>query len=172
MTRVAPTLCLGLLVLGGCDGSITPPEPPPPPASDAQLRQDLARWGVIPIGPMPAQNPALVELGGALTFDKILSGNRDIACATCHHPLTHGADGLSLSIGTGGTGLGPSRTLGPGRQFVPRNAPTLLNQGLRSQYLFWDGRVSGHGAGPFTAPPEVRLPGGLPNILAAQAMLP
>jgi cytochrome c peroxidase len=121
---------------------------------------------------MPAQNPALVELGRALTFDKILSGNRDIACATCHHPLTHGADGLSLSIGTGGTGLGPSRTLGPGRQFVPRNAPTLLNQGLRSQYLFWDGRVSGHGAGPFTAPPEVRLPGGLPNILAAQATLP
>lgn len=175
MTRVAPTLCLGLLVLGGCDGSITPPEPPPPPpppAMDAQLRQALGRWGVIPIGPMPAQNPALVELGGALTFDKILSGNRDIACATCHHPLTHGADGLSLSIGTGGTGLGPSRTLGPGRQFVPRNAPTLLNQGLRSQYLFWDGRVSGHGAGPFTAPPEVRLPPGLPNILAAQAVLP
>jgi len=40
----------------------------------------------VPIGPTPAQPPALVDLGQALMFDKVLSGNRDIACATCHNP--------------------------------------------------------------------------------------
>ena len=27
-----------------------------------------------------------VELGRLLFFDKILSGNKNISCATCHHP--------------------------------------------------------------------------------------
>jgi len=163
---------LGLLVLAGCEPGGPVGGPSTEPGVDQQLRQQLAQWGVVPIGPMPAQSPAMVELGQALFFDKILSGSRDIACATCHDPLHHGTDGLSLAVGTGGTGLGPARKLGPGRQFVPRNAPTMLNQGLRPFYLLWDGRVSGFGAGPFTSPPDVLLPPGLSNILAAQAMLP
>jgi len=108
-------------------------------------------------------------------FDKVLSGNRDIACATCHNPVTTAGDGLALAIGTGGSGLGPSRTLGPGRQFIPRNAPTLLNTGLGAVYLFWDGRVSGFGfggGGPFQTPAGNQLPAGLPTLLAAQAMFP
>ena len=43
---------------------------------------DFVRLHVMPIGPVPAQNPALVSLGQALFFDKILSGNRDVSCAT------------------------------------------------------------------------------------------
>lgn len=173
MTRTASTLCLALLVLaGGCDQSVPPSGPQPQPSIDVELRASLARWGVIPIGPMPVQNPALVPLGQALMFDKILSGNRDISCGTCHDPLTQGADGLSLSIGTGGAGSGPSRTLGPGRQFVPRSAPSLLNQGLGFYQVFWDGRVSGFGSGPFQTPAGSALPPGLTNILAAQAMFP
>lgn len=171
MSRCAWVALLGLLVLAGCEGD-RPIGPPGEEGIDQQLRQRLTQWGVVPIGPMPAQNPAMVDVGRALFFDKILSGNRDIACATCHDPVSHGTDGLSLAIGTGGTGLGPARRLGAGRQFVPRNAPSMLNQGLRPFYLFWDGRVSGFGAGPFTSPPDVILPPGLPNILAAQAMLP
>jgi len=164
--RTMVAICYGLLALGaGCERTGAPAGPP----LDAQLRQDIARWGVIPIGPVPAQPQALVDLGQALMFDKILSGNRDVACATCHHPSSHEGDGLSLSIGTGGTGLGPSRTLGPGRQFVRRNAPSLLNDGLGLFYLFWDGRVarflSGfNGATPVSGDPS--------NILSAQAMLP
>ncbi len=173
MTRATLGAGLGLLLLGtGCEQPTIPDDPPFPAAIDAQLRQELSRWNVLPIAPMPAQDPALVALGRALTFDNILSGNRDVSCATCHNPLQHMTDGLSLSIGTGGTGLGPSRTLGPGREFVPRNSPTLLNQGLRAEYVFWDGRVSGFGSGPFTSPAGVKLPARLPNILAAQAMLP
>ena len=44
--------------------------------------------------PPPAQNgdfmqpsAAEVELGRMLFFDKELSGNRNISCATCHSPL-------------------------------------------------------------------------------------
>ena len=179
MTRIIRTICLGLLGLAaGCDG-VTPPETLPPPL-DAELRQSLQQWGTIPIGPMPAQDPALVDLGRALMFDKILSGNRDIACATCHLPSQHAADGLSLAIGTGGSGGGPARTLGPGRQFVPRNAPSLLNGGLGLFYLFWDGQVAragfgppppGGGGGGFVTPAGSLLPA-VPNILAAQGMFP
>ena len=170
MTRFVRTASLGLLALViGCDGWKTPSEPPA--SLDAELRQSLSRWGTVPIGPTPAQPPALVDLGQALMFDKVLSGNRDIACATCHNPASHAGDGLALSIGTGGSGLGPSRTLGPGRQFIPRNAPTLVNTGLGAFYLFWDGRVSGSSFA-FQTPAGAALPPGLPNILAAQAMLP
>src|SRR6059036_2820743 len=164
MTRFVGTAYLSLLALvTGCDGWKTPSGPPA--ALDAELRQSLSRWGTVPIGPTPAQPAALVDLGQALMFDKVLSGNRDIACATCHNPVTHAADGLALSVGTGGTGLGPSRTLGPGRQFVPRNAPTLLNAGLGSFYMFLDGRVSGFRSGPFQTPAGAALPPGLPSLL-------
>ena len=31
---------------------------------------------------------AKVELGMKLFYDKLLSGNRNISCATCHHAMT------------------------------------------------------------------------------------
>ncbi|MBI1967308.1 MAG: cytochrome-c peroxidase, partial [Gemmatimonadetes bacterium] len=168
MTRTAFSMCLALLVLGGCDRRIGPWEPPPGPAVDAELRESLARWGVIPIGPMPAQDPALVELGQALMFDKILSGNRDVSCATCHHPALHTGDGLSLPIGVGGTGLGPTRRQGVGQHgqgvlpFVGRSAPNVFNRGQPEwTTMFWDARVSGTRAAGFTTPAGSALPGGL-----------
>lgn len=168
-TRIVRTVGFALLALGaGCDRKTSPVEP----SIDAELRQSIGGWGVVPIGPMPVQNPSLVDLGRALMFDKILSGNRDVACATCHHPSTSAGDGLSLSIGTGGTGLGPSRALGPGRHFIARNAPSLLNGGIGLFYMFWDGRVSGFHGGPFTTPAGAALPPDLPNVLAALAMFP
>lgn len=149
---------------------------PPPPTLDAQLRAEFSRWGVVPIGAVQTQDPALVDLGRSLFFDKVLSGNRDVSCATCHSPLTHGADALALSIGTGAAGSGAARTLGAGRQFTPRNAPSLLNQGLGSFYLFWDGRVSDlggpGGSASFRTPAGSALPAGLTSLLAAQAMFP
>jgi len=168
VSRAIAAVCFGALVLAAaCERTETPAEP----SSDAQLRQDIARWGVIPIGPVPSQPQALVDLGQALMFDPILSGNRDVACATCHHPSTHEADGLSLAIGTGGTGLGPTRTLGPGRQLVRRNAPSLLNDGLGLFYLFWDGRLARFLTGFNGQPSHPTLPPGL-DLLAQQAMLP
>jgi cytochrome c peroxidase len=160
-----------VLVLGACvddNRSITPPE-----SIDVQLRQAISQnYGVVPIAAMPPQDAAQVALGRALFFDKILSGNKDVACATCHLPQQHLQDGLSLAIGTGGVGEGPTRTLGPGRQFHARSAPSLLNDGLGLFYIFADGRVSGFRSGPFQTPAGAALPAGLPNILAAQAMFP
>jgi cytochrome c peroxidase len=72
---------------------------------------------------------ARVELGRLLFWDPILSGDRDTACATCHHPLLAYADGRDLSLGTGSVGLGPHRVdRSNGRiPSVKRNAPTILN---------------------------------------------
>ena len=138
------------------------------PSIDTQLRQVLGQYGVVPIGPVAPQSPAMVELGRALMFDKVLSGNRDIACATCHTPSQHATDGLPLAIGTGGSGEGPARTLGPGRSFVPRNAPTLLNSGIGLFYMFWDGRLARFGP-PL---PDAPIQPFDENPLLVQGMLP
>jgi cytochrome c peroxidase len=162
-----------LLVTLACDRTSVA-DPPLEPTLDVELRQLLGGWGAVPIGPVQVQNSALVSLGQLLFFDKILSGNRDISCGTCHEPSLHAGDALTLSIGTGGTGVGSARTLGAGRSFIPRNAPSLLNQGLGFFYLFWDGRVNEEGGpGRFRTPAGPHLPStGLANLLAAQAMLP
>ena len=127
----------------------------------------------------PQVDPAKAKLGQLLFYDKILSGNRNIACGTCHHHDFAGGDGLSLGIGEGGEGLGPERTPGSGSdriiKRIPRNAPALWNLGHRSvRLLFHDGRLSvsdlyGNG---FDSPAEEWLPTGLDSLLAAQALLP
>jgi cytochrome c peroxidase len=72
---------------------------------------------------------AAAELGRLLFWDPILSGEKDIACATCHHPDFAYADGRDLARGTGSVGLGPARAdVSKGRiPIVKRNAPTVLN---------------------------------------------
>src|SRR3990170_5307792 len=73
---------------------------------DTQVRDAFREANVTPLPPLPPADPALVRLGQALMFDKVLSGNRDVSCATCHNPRTATTDHLSLSIGTGGSGSG------------------------------------------------------------------
>jgi cytochrome c peroxidase len=77
----------------------------------------------------PASQNARVELGRLLFWDPILSGARDTACATCHHPRLAYADARALSLGTGSVGLGAQRIdVSNGRiPGVRRNAPTILN---------------------------------------------
>ena len=123
-------------------------------------------------------NALRVLIGRDLFFDPILSGNRDISCATCHHPRHGTSDGMSLSIGTGGTGLGPDRRLAPGRSVtarIPRNAPALWNLGAAEfTVMFHDGRTMRDDAAPY----GIRMPEGrglerpLPTALSAQVILP
>ena len=163
-----------IAALAACSESTTDfTSPPTTPSLDQQVRQSIASWGVVPMLGVKAADPALVDLGQSLFFDKVLSGNRDVSCASCHNPLTGSGDGLSLAIGTGAV-TSPTRALGKGRQVTPRNAPSLFNVALGSQYMFWDGRVSVDFGpqGQFHAPTGVLLPGGLSNVLAAQAMIP
>lgn len=140
---------------------------------DQSLRNSLARVGVGSLDPGPPPDPALVSLGQALMFDKELSGNRDISCATCHHPFLQTADSLALSIGTGGSGLGTARVPGVGRVRVPRNAPDVFNRGAPEwRTLFLDGRATVALDGGYLNPAGAQLPAGLDSILAVQAMFP
>ena len=118
-------------------------------------------------------------LGRFLFYDKILSGNQNISCGTCHHHDHASSDGLSLGIGEGGTGVGPLRTAGEGRdrirRRIARNSPGLWNLGHKDvSVMFHDGRLSPstlYGNG-FNSPAEEWLPQGLNSLLAAQALLP
>ena len=141
--------------------------------SDGRLSLLLAKSGVTQLDPGPAPDLAVVRLGEALFFDKILGGNRDISCATCHHPQFAGGDGLPLSLGTGGHGLGPARTPGEGRILIPRNAPDLFNRGSAEwTTMFWDGRVNISDIYGLSTPVGNGLPEMLQTALQAQAMFP
>ncbi len=129
-----------------------------------------------------ANSSAKFELGRLLFFDKALSGNQNIACATCHHPDHGTSDGLALPLGEGPRGLGPDRHVGEElessiHERVPRNSPALFNLGAREfTRMFHDGRVEtdpeGNYEGGFITPAKWKLPKGLDNVLAAQAMFP
>lgn len=140
---------------------------------DRHLRTEMRRAGVTALDPGPAPSLEKVALGQALFFDKELSGNRDIACATCHHPDAMTGDDLSLSYGTGAIGSFPFRELGIGREFIPRNAPEIFNRGSSAWHSqFWDSRVEIGEDGEFISPAGGALPPGLENVLAVQAMFP
>jgi cytochrome c peroxidase len=134
----------------------------PPPALDSEFRHPDAD---------------VVELGRMLFFDKELSGNRNISCATCHSPLLATVDHLSINIGTGGQGLGPLRDAGnsPPTLHDPqsrgsRNMSPLWNLG-HEQFtkLFWDGRVQADASFPqgFATPAGIDLPFGVEFALDA-----
>jgi cytochrome c peroxidase len=88
-----------------------------------------APLGLPPV-PVPADNPITAEkvaLGRTLFYDKRLSSDDSVSCATCHNPVLGFTDGAARSTGVGGkTGK--------------RNAIALLNAAYNPM-LFWDGRA-------------------------------
>lgn len=156
--RLFPTAIGLAAALTACsDGTAPDPTSHPIPralmVSDSLVqlvRQLAAGRGITPMPRRVRVRPELVRLGQALAFDKILSGNRDISCMTCHLPPFATGDARSLSIGQGGTGLGPAR-VHPNGVFIPRNAPSLFNL-TAMPGLFWDGRVSVDAQGQFHTP--------------------
>ena len=107
----------------------------------------------------PPGNPSTlekVELARLLFFDPILSGNKDVSCATCHQPEFNYAEFLETSIGVNGKGSGSKRQflLPNDIPFVKRNSQSILNvafNGIRndavyhaeSAPMFWDLRAKG-----------------------------
>jgi cytochrome c peroxidase len=167
------------------DQSATAPAPtasrhsPVPPTSGtvtpALVRQLAAARGVVPMPRTPYVRPALARLGQSLAFDKILSGNRDISCTTCHLPEFATGDGRSLSIGQGGIGIGPGRRM-PSGIFIPRNAPALFNV-WAMRHLFLDGRVEINPHGHLSTPAARQLSPEMRRVLefgpaSALAMFP
>ncbi|MBW4710129.1 cytochrome-c peroxidase [Roseobacter sp. YSTF-M11] len=121
---------------------------------------------------------AQVRLGQMLFYDPILSGNRNISCATCHHPKFATADGVALALGEGGVGLGPDRHAtgdNTPEQRIPRNAPALFNLGAHEfTRLFHDGRIEVDPSKPggLRTPMGAEMTQGFASLLSAQTMFP
>jgi cytochrome c peroxidase len=80
---------------------------------------------------VPKENPltrAKVELGRELFFDKRLSADGKVSCASCHDPNLAFTDGKRVSDGING-------------RRGKRNSPSLLNAMFNSAQ-FWDGRAA------------------------------
>ena len=96
---------------------------------------------------IPADNPltlAKVELGRQLYFDKRLSRDGSISCATCHDPAKGWTDNRPVSLGIRGQAGG-------------RSAPTVVNR-LLGKTQFWDGRAASleeQAVGPIANPIEI-----------------
>ena len=135
----------------------------------------------LDLGPPPEfreRDPERVKLGQLLFYDPILSGNRKVSCATCHHPRFGTSDGVSLSLGDGANGLGPDRSADPENlpeQRIPRNAPALWNLGASEFTVFFhDGRLEADPGQPdgIRTPLGSDMTTGFQSALAAQAMFP
>ncbi|MFQ5673481.1 MAG: cytochrome-c peroxidase [Nitrospinales bacterium] len=99
---------------------------------------------------VPKDNPLTkekIELGRFLFFDKRLSRNSSIACATCHIPALAFTDGQPVSMGID-------------RRRGGRSAPTAINRAF-SKAQFWDGRapsLEAQSIGPLINPVEHGFP--------------
>ncbi len=69
-------------------------------------------------------NPLYAELGKKLFYDKRMSADESMSCATCHQPANFFTDKLPTSV---------TNTLGG---FQKRNTPTLLNAALQAGYFY------------------------------------
>lgn len=98
----------------------------------------------------PGDNPATaekIELGKQLYFDKRLSADNSIACASCHDPKMGWSNNDKTAVGFGGQRGG-------------RSAPTVLNTAYQV-FQFWDGRagtLEQQALGPIANPIEMNLP--------------
>ena len=121
---------------------------------------------------------AEIELGWLLFYDPILSGNKNISCGTCHHPLFGTSDGMSLGMGEGGIGIGPDRVAdaqNTPEQRIPRNSPALFNLGHKDlRVLFHDGRIEVDDSKPsgLRTPLGEDMAKGFASLLSAQSMFP
>lgn len=102
-------------------------------------------WDVM----VPEKNPvtpAKIALGRRLYFDKRLSADGAVSCASCHDPEKGFADGRPVAEGVGG-------------QKGVRNSPTVLNAAFNERQ-FWDGRAGSleeQAKGPFVNPIEMGM---------------
>jgi len=88
-----------------------------------------------------------VELGRKLFFDKTLSVDNSMSCATCHDPKQGWANGERFAVGVSG-------------EFGTRNVPTIVNSAFNRSH-FWDGRAASlelQALGPIMNKDEMAMP--------------
>lgn len=131
-------------------------------ACGTQQREEVAAAVVQPLGtpleinaprglpPLPAEQRPTAEavaLGRRLFHDPQLSSDNTVSCASCHRPEKAFTDGLAVAAGVG-------------KQFGPRNTPTVLNAAYQP-VQFWDGRAATleeQAGGPIANPKEMNMP--------------
>src|SRR5437773_10986430 len=99
------------------------------PTPDAVPLRLASLRGLDEFVPTPSDNPltaAKVRLGERLFFDRRLSRDESMSCASCHRPEHAFADTAATSRGVRGVS-------------GQRNAPALLNRAYGAAF-FWDGR--------------------------------
>jgi len=143
-------------------------------ATDQRLTQLISQRNLTPSTQTAVRNNVTL-LGDKLFNDVNLSGNKDISCATCHDPNFGTSDALSLSIGTGAMGDGPSRTQIIGvSKTIRRHSPQLFNLGQENQvFSFYDGRVqliNGNLTTPVNL--ETEITQNFDKVIDAQAIFP
>jgi cytochrome c peroxidase len=111
----------------------------------------LAQFPVgIPELAHPKDNPsteAKIALGRMLYFDKRLSADNSVSCASCHDPKFGWSNNDATAVGVGGQRGG-------------RSAPTIINSAYQ-KFQFWDGRAGSleeQALGPIANPIEMNLP--------------
>ncbi len=134
MTNASRALALALFLLAAACGPRTEtkeaakaPEPAAKPIG--AVVEIKAPLGLPPV-PVPADNPPTAEtiaLGRRLYYEKKLSIDDTVACASCHHPNTGFSDGKQFSDGVAG-------------KKGDRNSPTVWNSAYNA-LQFWDGRA-------------------------------
>ncbi|HUY92064.1 MAG TPA: cytochrome c peroxidase [Pirellulales bacterium] len=134
---LAAFLPLALLVaVDAASAQHFPEKPPKPP-----LGLPKVIW--------PEENPysqAKAELGWLLYFDKRLSSDETVSCASCHAVEKAFTDGAAFSTGINGQKGG-------------RSAPTVINRAY-STLQFWDGRADSledQAKGPIANPIEMTV---------------
>jgi cytochrome c peroxidase len=109
---------------------------------------DEVPFGLKPL-PVPKDNPQTaekIELGKQLYFDKRLSKDNTVSCASCHAPEKGFSNGERFATGVGGAKGG-------------RSAPSVINAAYYRQQ-FWDGRAASleeQALGPIANPIEMAL---------------
>lgn len=122
-------LFTALVALASCRRDQDDPEPPP--SAHVGTPYNLVIPSNMPPMDIPADNPLTIEgvaLGRFLFYEKRLSGDNGMSCASCHAPSLAFSDGKAVSKGIdsiAGT----------------RSAMPLINLGY-GQFFFWDGRAS------------------------------
>ncbi|MDQ6480636.1 cytochrome-c peroxidase [Dyadobacter sp. LHD-138] len=146
-------LILIALLCNGCGNRQEPLQ-----SKRVKTTETIADLGALPVKVTEPKNnpstPEKVQLGRLLFFDPILSGNKDVSCATCHQPEFNYAEFMETSIGVNGVGSGSNRRFIAANDipFVKRNSQSVLNtafNGIKNEAvydpekapMFWDLRI-------------------------------
>lgn len=155
-TRKLILVALAALTAAACSSAAS--APPPWESANPIVAVPKAPLGAeIDLASLPEPpTPDRVRLGRWLFYDKRLSADNSVACATCHRPEHAFSEPTAVSTGIGG-------------QKGRRKAPSIINQAdALLPHFFWDGRAGSledQALGPIGNPIEMGM-SDMPDALA------